>query len=114
MMRRHTSLTPFAAANSDHMAVAQPRDLYWEVGFDGWLTAYHPKMTSEDGSPVPRRVLHHVAFWNTSPSDFLCPNKEEHIFGAGSEMNDWPELPGFGYRVRKGAWFPSPPSPSRS
>jgi hypothetical protein len=28
--------------------------------------------------------------------------KEEHIFGAGGEMNDWPALPGVGYRVHKG------------
>lgn len=89
-------------ANSDHMAVAQAPDFYWEVPFDGWLTAYHPRMVSDGGEAVPGRVLHHVAFWNTARSDFLCPNKEEHIFGAGGEMNDWPELPGFGYRVTKG------------
>lgn len=89
-------------ANSDHNAVAQAPDHYWEVPFDGWLTAYHPAIVGEAGDPIPGRVLHHVAFWNTSRSDFLCPNKEEHIFGAGGEMNDWPELPGFGYRVAKG------------
>jgi TonB family protein len=43
-----------------------------------------------------------VAFWNTGRSDFLCPNKQEHIFGAGGEMNDWPALPGIGYAVAKG------------
>jgi len=51
---------------------------------------------------VPGRVLHHTAFWNVDRSDFLCPNKEEHIFGAGSEMTDWGQVPGFGYRVQKG------------
>jgi hypothetical protein len=89
-------------ANSDHMAVAQPADTYWEVPFDGWLAAYHPRTVNEKGEAIPGKVLHHVAFWNTSRSDFLCPNKEEHIFGAGGEMNDWPEIPGFGYRVAKG------------
>jgi hypothetical protein len=44
-------------------------------------------------------LLHHVAFWNTARSDFICPKNQEHIFGAGSEMNDWPALPGMGYRV---------------
>jgi len=47
-------------------------------------------------------VLHHTAFWNENRADFLCPNKEEHIFGAGSEMTDWAEIPGYGYRVQKG------------
>jgi hypothetical protein len=47
-------------------------------------------------------VLHHTAFWNENRADFLCPNKEEHIFGAGSEMTDWAEMPGYGYHVQKG------------
>lgn len=89
-------------AHSDHSAAAQPRDDYWELPFDGWLVAYHPAVTDEQGHALPGRLLHHVAFWNTGRSDFLCPNKEEHIFGAGGEMNQWPELPGFGYPVKKG------------
>ncbi len=77
-----------------------PRTL--EIPFDGWITAYHPSLVTPDGRPIPGRLLHHVAFWNTDRADFLCPNKDEHIFGAGGEMNDWPALPGFGYRVHKG------------
>jgi len=96
-------LGPFnLPAKSDHMATAQALAKYWEVPFDGWLTAYHPAVVNEKGNSLPGRVLHHVAFWNTERSDFLCPNKQEHIFGAGGEMNDWPELPGSGYRVAKG------------
>ncbi len=90
------------AANADHMQVAQPGDQTLEIPFDGWLTAYHPRMTDALGQTLPGRMLHHVAFWNTERSDFLCPNKEEHIFGAGGEMNDWPAQPGIGYRVHKG------------
>src|SRR5579864_8642803 len=30
-------------AHADHMAVAQPRDLFLSVPFDGWLVAYHPR-----------------------------------------------------------------------
>lgn len=89
-------------ANTDHMAVTQLEDAWWPMQFDGWITAYHPRLVDAQGNPVPGRLLHHIAFWNASRSDFLCPNKEEHIFGAGGEMNDWPALPGFGYRVRKG------------
>jgi hypothetical protein len=89
-------------AHTDHMAATQLADVYWTVPFDGWLTAYHPRLVDAQGQAVPGRLLHHVAFWNASRSDFLCPNKEEHIFGAGGEMNDWPALPGFGYRVRQG------------
>jgi len=89
-------------AHTDHMQAAQPREMMWPVLFDGWITAYHPRLVDKSGQPVPSRLLHHVAFYNTGRSDFLCPNKEEHIFGAGGEMNDWPTLPGFGYRVHPG------------
>jgi hypothetical protein len=89
-------------ANSEHRAVAQAPAFFLEVPFDGWITAYHPRLVGGAGQPEPSRLLHHVAFYNTARPDFLCPNKEEHIFGAGGEMNDWPALPGFGYRVHKG------------
>jgi len=89
-------------AHSGHMAVAQAPDLYLTIPFDGWIVAYHPRLTDANGEMIPPKMLHHVAFWNTARSDFLCPNKEEHIFGAGGEMNDWPVLPGFGYRVQPG------------
>ena len=89
-------------ANSDHMAVAQAPTLFLEIPFEGWITAYHPRLLDGSGQPEPGRLLHHVAFYNTARPDFLCPNKQEHIFGAGGEMNDWPALPGFGYRVHKG------------
>jgi hypothetical protein len=89
-------------ANSDHTAVAQAPALFLEIPFDGWIIAYHPRLVDGAGQPAPSRLLHHVAFYNTARPDFLCPNKQEHIFGAGSEMNDWPALAGFGYRVHKG------------
>ena len=89
-------------ANTDHMKMPQPTDLFWSIPIDGWLLAYTPRLVDAAGKSVPGRVLHHVAFWNTSRSDFLCPNKEEHIFGAGSELTNWIEIPGYGYRVQKG------------
>ncbi len=89
-------------ANTDHMKMPQPPDLVWHIPFEGWLLAYHPKLVDADGNRVPGAVLHHTAFWNVNRADFLCPNKEEHIFGAGSEMTDWAEVPGYGYRVQKG------------
>src|SRR6266699_2851477 len=89
-------------AHTSHMKMPQPPDLAWEVPIDGWLLAYHPKLVDASGNAVPGIVLHHVAFWNENRADFLCPNKEEHIFGAGSEMTDWAEMPGYGYRVQKG------------
>jgi hypothetical protein len=89
-------------AYTSHMKMPQPPDLVWNVLMDGWLLAYHPKLVDAGGNEVPGTVLHHVAFWNTNRADFLCPNKEEHIFGAGSEMTDWAEVPGYGYRVEKG------------
>jgi hypothetical protein len=89
-------------AHTSHLKMPQPPDLVWEVPIDGWLLAYHPKLVDASGGAVPGTVLHHVAFWNENRADFLCPNKEEHIFGAGSEMTDWTEVPGYGYRVRNG------------
>jgi hypothetical protein len=89
-------------ANTDHMKMPQPPDLVWDVPIGGWLLAYHPRLVDIGGNVVPGTVLHHTAFWNENRADFLCPNKEEHIFGAGSEMTDWAEMPGYGYRVQKG------------
>jgi hypothetical protein len=86
-------------AHSDHMAVAQPADLFFHIPFDGWLVAYHPRLTDEAGNTLSAPMLHHVAFWNTRRSDFVCPDNQEHFYGAGSEMNDWPVVPGIGYRV---------------
>jgi hypothetical protein len=92
------SLSPYA----DHMTVAQPPTLWLTIPFDGWLTAYHPSLTDTKGHLLPNKLLHHVAFYDSARPDLLCSNKEEHIFGAGAEMNDWPMISGFGYRVRKG------------
>lgn len=89
-------------ANTHHDKIKHPASVTFEVPFDGWITAYHPRLIDHAGAAVPGRTLHHVAFWNLERPDFLCPAKPEHIFGAGGEMNDWPALPGFGYRVHKG------------
>src|SRR6266446_3889119 len=89
-------------ANTDHMNMPQPPDLIWAVPFEGWLLGYHPRLADSNGNTIPGTTLHHTAFWNENRADFLCPNKEEHIFGAGSEMTDWAEVPGYGYRVMKG------------
>jgi hypothetical protein len=89
-------------AHTDHMKMPQPPDLLWQIPIDGWLLAYSPRLTDAKGNGVPGRALHHVAFWNENRRDFLCPNKEEHIFGAGGEMTNWGEVPGYGYRVQMG------------
>ena len=89
-------------AHSDHMAIAQPADVHFAIPFDGWVLAYHPGLSDQAGNSLPGTLLHHVAFWNTKRADFLCPNFQEHIFGAGSEMADWQAVPGFGYRVHPG------------
>lgn len=89
-------------AHATHMEVSQPEPVFFEIPFDGWITAYHPLLIDGGGDKLPGRLLHHVAFYNTARPDFLCANKEEHIFGAGGELNEWPATPGFGYRVEKG------------
>ncbi len=89
-------------AHSTHRTVAQAPDQYLTIPFDGWITAYHPRLVDDAGHVLPNHLLHHVAFYNLSRADFLCPKKPEHIFGAGGEMNDWPANPGIGYRVHKG------------
>jgi hypothetical protein len=89
-------------AHTSHMKMPQPPDVYWTIPLDGWLLAYTPKLVDANGDAVPGTVLHHTAFWNTNRADFLCPNKEEHIFGAGGEMTSWMQVPGYGYRVQRG------------
>src|SRR5579872_1197570 len=89
-------------AHTGHMQAAQPPTRFLKIPFDGWVVAYHPRLIDGDGNTIPGHLLHHVAFYNASRPDFVCPNKQEHIFGAGGEMNDWPTTPGFGYRVRPG------------
>jgi len=89
-------------ASTNHIMMPQPPDLYWTVPMNGWLLSYAPQLVDEKGNDVQARLLHHVAFWNENRADFLCPNKEEHIFGSGAEMNDWPEAPGYGYPIQKG------------
>jgi hypothetical protein len=89
-------------ANTSHMDMPQPGPSYWIVPFTGWLLSYHPAMLDSKGTAVPGALLHHTAFWNESRSDFLCHNKPEHIFGAGGELTDWRQIPGFGYHVQKG------------
>jgi hypothetical protein len=89
-------------ARTSHMKMPQPPDVYWTILVDGWLLAYTPKLVDASGNAVPGTVLHHTAFWNMNRADFLCPNKEEHIFGAGGELTNWMQVPGYGYRVQKG------------
>ncbi len=89
-------------AHTSHDAMPQAPDFYWVVPFDGWLVAYSPSLLDADGNDIEAKLLHHVAFWNTGRTDFLCPNKEEHVFGAGAELTRWPPLPGFGYEVHHG------------
>lgn len=89
-------------AHSDAETIAQPRDALFSIPIDGWFVAYHPALVDASGAPLPGRLLHHAGLWNVTRSDLVCPGKEEHIFGTGSEMSDWPELPGYGYGVREG------------
>jgi len=89
-------------AHTPHDVMPQAPDFYWVVPFDGWLVAYSPSLLDGDGNDIEAKLLHHVAFWNVGRPDFLCQNKEEHIFGAGGEMTRWPPLPGFGYPVHHG------------
>ena len=89
-------------ANTSHIKMPQPPDFHWMIPLNAWLLAYSPRLVDANGNEVPGRVLHHTAFWNENRADFLCPNKEEHIFGAGGEMTNWIQVPGYGYRVQKG------------
>ena len=84
------------------MNVAQAPDLSWTVPLDGWFVAYHPRVVDASGNSLPGRLLHHVAVYDKSQRNYLCPQQPEHIFGAGGEMTDWPATPGLGYRVRQG------------
>lgn len=84
------------------MNIAQPPVFFLAIPFDGWLTAFHPRLVDAHGHRLPNKLLHHAAFYNLARPDLLCAKKPEHIFGAGGEMNDWPAVPGFGYPVKRG------------
>jgi len=49
-------------ANSDHTTVHQAPDFFFDVPFDGWITAYHPRLQDGAGQPSSSRLLHHVAY----------------------------------------------------
>jgi hypothetical protein len=68
--------------------VAQAPDLHGTVPFDGWFTAYRPRLVNAAGKALPAWLLHHVGVYDTARSNILCPNEPEHIFGAGGEMAD--------------------------
>lgn len=95
-------LGPLSLPAHAGMNVPQALDLYWTIPFDGWLTAYQPRLEDGSGNTLPGHLLHHVAVYDTANANFLCPDQPEHIFGAGGEMADWPAIPGLGYRVRQG------------
>jgi len=84
------------------MDVAQPPMAFWTAALDAWFVAYHPRLTDASGKALPGRLLHHVAMFDQSNRNYLCPGQPEHIFGAGGEMTNWPATPGLGYRVRQG------------
>lgn len=95
-------LGPLSLPAHAGMNVAQAPDLHWTVPFDGWFTGYRPAVVDDSGNALPGRLLHHVAVYDTSRANFLCPKQPEHIFGAGGEMTEWPALPGLGYQIHKG------------
>ena len=95
-------LGPLSLPAHAGMDVPQAPDLTWTVPLDAWFTAYRPRLVDASGAPLPGRLLHHVAVYDKSERNYLCPKQPEHIFGAGGEMTDWPATPGIGYRVRKG------------
>src|SRR5260370_2284674 len=76
-------------ANTGHMKMPQPPDQVWQIPFDGWLLAYHPRLVDANGQAVPGTVLHPTAFWDENRAHFLCPKKENDSFPPGSEMPEW-------------------------
>lgn len=79
-------------------------DSFFLIPFDGWIIGYSPSMVDETGDSLPHSLLHHALVFNGARQDFLCLAGDEVIFGAGSEMTDWPVLQGGqGYPVTKGS-----------
>ncbi len=72
------------------------------IPFDAWYVAYEPRLVDQDGKTRPGQLLHHVELLNIDRRNFICPQQAERMFAAGSELSDWPRLPGVGYRVTKG------------
>lgn len=81
---------------------AEPPSFYFHIPFDGWLIGYRVRVVDEGGIPLPGHLLHHVILYRTAGRDFLCPQDMEYFHATGSEMTNWPDLPGAGYPVVKG------------
>src|ERR1700741_964416 len=52
-------------ANTSHMKMPQPPDVFWTIPLGAFLLAYTPRLVGANGNSVPGIVLHHTAFWNT-------------------------------------------------
>lgn len=87
---------------TNHMVMSPSRQIRWTIPFDAWFIAYSVRVVDKEGLKLPVQPIHHVDFFNTARSDFICPRWEEAFFAAGNEMKDWPAVPGVGYRVEKG------------
>ena len=77
-------------------------DRVFTIPFDGWLTSLKPRVIDASGRSLPRRLLHHLDFYNASRRDLLCPGEMEILFSTGSELQPWQLPPGTGLRLRKG------------
>ena len=87
-------------AHAHHMLLPEQ---FMTIPFDGWFTAYRPRLLDERERPLLGKLLHHLQFYDTTRRDLICDKSEAYIFGAGAEMTVWPAQSGRGYRVGKGS-----------
>jgi hypothetical protein len=86
-------------AHTEHVTARVPPIT---VPLDGWFVAYKPRVIDAKGATSPQRLLHHFNLINAGRPSVVCPRQPELVFGAGSELTEWPSLPEVGYRVTKG------------
>lgn len=76
-------------------------DQFLILPFDGWLISFEPRLVDDRGSAFTNKLLHHLNLFDVSHEDAICPGQERLLFAQGSEMQDWPVLPGMGIPVEK-------------
>ena len=89
-------------AKTEQAAMLQAPELFWTIPVDGWLISFAAQLVDQKGHALPKSMLQQITLRHTGRSDFLCPNKEEQIYAADSEMYEWPALHGYGYAVKRG------------
>jgi hypothetical protein len=87
-------------ANTSHMKMAQPPDLAVDDCECRMAAGVSRKLVDAAGARC-RGGAASTCVLEREPLGFSVPEQGRTHFGAGGELTDWAQVPGFGYRVEK-------------